>query len=91
MSHWGDLARAHWQRHLPDRYAALEDPDGFFADLDDEASAYYQSIRDGMLEGVNPNNGTITWADFLDRVAWANQTAREIVETELIYIPGPED
>jgi hypothetical protein len=41
MSGWRDLARDHWQRHLPTRYAALEDPDGFFDALDDEATAYY--------------------------------------------------
>lgn len=37
---WGDLAREHWQRHLPDRYAALEDPDRYFELLDQEATAY---------------------------------------------------
>jgi hypothetical protein len=88
---WGDLAREHWQRHLPERYAALADPDRFFDDLDLEATAYYVAIRDGQLAGINPNNGTIGWAEFLKRVSWANQTAREIVGTELIYLPGEDD
>lgn len=88
---WGNAAREHWQRYLPARYAALEDPDWFFADLDQQASAYYVAIRDAQLEGVSPNNGTITWPEFLDRVAWANQVAREIVEYELIYLPGEDD
>jgi hypothetical protein len=87
---WGQLAREHWQHYLPARYAALEDPDRFFDALDDEATAYYAAIRDGMLEGINPNNGTISWAEFLQRIAWANQTAREIVGVELIFIPGEE-
>jgi hypothetical protein len=88
---WGNAARQHWQQHLPARYAALEDPDWFFADLDQQASAYYQAIRDAQLEGVSPNNGTISWAEFLNRVNWANEVAREIVEHELIYFPGEDD
>lgn len=87
---WGHLARQHWQRHLPNQYAALEDPDAFFAALDDEATEQFQAIRDGLLEGVTPNDGTIGWAEFVDRVAQANQTALEIVETELIYLPGED-
>jgi len=88
---WGQLAREHWQRHLPQRYAALEDPNGYFAALDQEATAYYLAIRDGQLKDVNPNNGTIGWAEFLNLVAWANQTAREIVGHELIFLPGEND
>jgi hypothetical protein len=48
-------------------------------------------IRDGMLHGLSPNDGNIGWAEFLDRVAWANQTAHEITTRELIYLPGQED
>ena len=90
-TYWGVLARAHWQRHLPARYAALDDPDRFFADLDDEAQAYCTAIRDGLIEGLNPNNGTIGWAEFVTRVDQANAIAREIVGTELIYLPGEDD
>jgi hypothetical protein len=71
MSGWRDLARDHWQRHLPTRYAAFEDPDGFFDALDDGATAYYVAIRDGMLEGVNPNDDTITWAELPElKLVW---------------------
>lgn len=90
MSGWGQLARDHWQHYLPNRLAALDDPDAYFEALEDEATAYYVAIRDGMLKGVNPNNGTIGWAEFLKRIAWANQTAREIVGVELIFIPGED-
>lgn len=90
-TYWGVLARAHWQRHLPRRLAALEDPDRFFDTLEDEAQEYYTAIRDGLLEGLNPNNGTISWAEFVTRVDQANATAREIVGTELIYLPCEDD
>ena len=85
-SYWGVLAREHWERHFPTRLAALEDPDGFFADLEDEAIAYQASIRDGLLKGLSPNDGTISWAEFVTRLDQANATAREIVGTKLIYL-----
>ena len=90
-SYWGVLARDHWQRHLPERYAALQDPDRFFDALEDEATAYHAAIRDGLLKGLNPNDGTIGWAEFVTRVDQANATAREIVGTELIFLPGEHD
>lgn len=87
MDPWGRTAMEHWQTHLPERYAALEDPMAYFTQLGEEASARYEQIRDGLLDGVSPNNGTIGWAEFQDRVAQADQTAREMVETEMIYPP----
>jgi hypothetical protein len=90
-SYWGVLAREHWERHLPCRLAALEDPDGFFDALEDEAQEYHNAIRDGLLAGLNPNDGTTGWAEFVTRLDQANATAREIVGTELIFIPGEDD
>lgn len=89
-SYWGVLARAHWERHLPNRLAALDDPDQFFAGLEDEAIAYHAAIRDGILAGLTPNDGTIGWAESVTRVDQANATAREIVGHELIYLTGED-
>jgi hypothetical protein len=90
-TYWGVLAQEHWQRHLPRRLAALEDPDRFLAVLEDQAQEYHNAIRDRLLEGLNPNNGTIGWAEFVTRVDQANAIAREIVGTVLIYLPGEDD
>ena len=90
MNPWGRRAMEHWQTHLPDRYRALTDPEPYFTNLGKQAAARYLEIRDGLLAGVSPNDGTIGWAEFQDRVAQADQTAREIVETEMIYVP-PDD
>ena len=78
-------ARRVRQRHLPHRYAALEDPESYFAALALEANAYYLAIRDGQLKDVNPNKATIGCAEFPDCVAWANEAARKFVGTELVY------
>jgi hypothetical protein len=81
---------AHWQEHLPTRYQALKDPQAYFTSLGEEAADRYLAIRDGLLDGVSPNNRTIGWAEFQDRVAQADQTAREIVGTEMIYLLGED-
>ena len=87
---WGVAARDHWKEHRPQSYAALNDPDRFFEDLGEDAAARYLVIRDGLLDGVNPNDGSIGWAEFQDQTAQADQTAREIVEREMIYLPPGE-
>lgn len=86
MNPWGRRAMEHWQTHLPEKYAGLDDPVEYFTRLGEEAAARYLEIRDGMLEGLNPNDGTIDWATFQERVAQADQTAREIVGSEMIYL-----
>jgi hypothetical protein len=77
----------HWQTQLPERYTALEDPQEFFTQLGEEAADRYLAVRDSVLEGLSPNDGTMGWLEFQDRVAQADQTAREMVEIELIYLP----
>jgi hypothetical protein len=90
MNVWGVAAQKHWQEHRPASYAALKDPDGFFRQLGEEAAARYIVIRDGLLEGLDPNDGTIGWSEFQDEATRADQTARETVEREMIYLPPGE-
>ena len=90
MNPWGRDAMEHWQIHLRHRYRALKDPETYFTNLGKQADARYLEIRDGLLAGLNPNDGTIGWAEFQDRVTQADQTARELVDTEMIYLP-PDD
>ena len=87
MNPWGRRAMEHWKLYLPERYAALDDPVECFTRLGEDAAARYLEIRDGLLEGLNPNDGTIDWATFQEKVAQADQTAREIVGSEMIYLP----
>lgn len=87
MNTWGVAAKDHWRQHRPTSYSTLDNPDRFFTAMGEEAEQRYTSIRDGLLEGVNPNDGTIGWQEFQDRVAQADQTAREVVEREMIYLP----
>lgn len=90
MNTMGWRAMEHWKRHLPKRYAKLTDPEAYFTQLGEEAQARYMEIRDADLKGLDPNAGTISWAAWPDRVAQADQKAREIVYTEMIYL-APDD
>jgi len=38
MNHYGATAQRHWARWLPQRYAAIPDPDSFFSALGEEAA-----------------------------------------------------
>lgn len=77
----------HWKAHRPTSYAALEDQRRFFTELGEEAAAWYLAVRDQLLEGKSPNNGSIDWMTYQDEVARADQEAREIIEQEMIYLP----
>ena len=49
MNMWGQRAMEHWREHLPERFAALEDPATFFTQLGEEAAARYLEVRDAAL------------------------------------------
>ncbi len=38
MNRYGLMAREHWARWLPARYAAIENPDRFFTDLGNQVA-----------------------------------------------------
>jgi hypothetical protein len=63
----------HWQTQLPERYTALEDPQEFFTQLGEEAADRYLAVRDSLLEDLSPNDGTMGWQEFQDRVAQADR------------------
>jgi hypothetical protein len=74
MNHWGHTAMEHWQTQLPERYAALEDPQEFFTQLGEEAADRYLAVRDSVLEGLSPNDGTM--AGRSSRTGWPKRTRR---------------
>ena len=37
MNQYGEMARRHWARWLPGRFAAIENPEAFFTGLGEEA------------------------------------------------------
>lgn len=93
MNEYGTMAQRHWREHLPQRYAAIEDPDAFFAGLGEEAAAEIEN----RWAQMQANAGNPPGEDFIDRVGRLNalkKTAEETVLNELVLLPpeaGPED
>lgn len=93
MNEYGTMAQRHWQRWLPQRYAAIENPDVFFADLGEEVSG---EIADRWAE-LKAQAGNPPGEDFMDRVGRLNalkKQAEETVLAERVLLapePGAED
>ncbi|HUL27351.1 MAG TPA: hypothetical protein VLW44_16460 [Streptosporangiaceae bacterium] len=84
MNHYGATAQRHWARWLPQRYAAIPDPDSFFSALGEEAAG---QIADLALDlaGDDPPGG-----DYLVKVGRLNMArllAEEIVLPQQVLLP----
>lgn len=86
MNEYGAMARAHWQKWLPQRYAAIEDPDAYFAELGEEVAA---DIADLWAE-MSARAGNPAGEDFMDRVGRLNairKQAEEIILADRVLLP----
>ncbi len=70
------MARRHWREHLPGRYADLDDPDAFFADLGQRAEEQVDALA-RQLAGGEPD-------------VVARKQAEEIVLPDLGVLAAPE-
>jgi len=88
MNHYGVTAKRHWERWLPARYAAIQDPDSFFSTLGEEV-AYRIADLTLDLAGDDPPE-----EDYLIKVGRLNMArlqAEEIVLREQVLLsPEPE-
>ena len=57
MNRYGVMARAHWARWLPQRYAAISDPDSFFSTLGPGSSSGRSTSWRTELAGDEPARG----------------------------------
>lgn len=93
MNEYGRMAQRHWQRWLPQRYAAIENPDEYFAELGEEVSA---EIGDRWAE-LRVTAESPPDEDFVKRVGRLNalkKQAEETVLAERVLLepePGVED
>ena len=79
MNRYGEMAREHWARWLPGRYAAIEDPDSFFSDLGDQAAARIDSLARDLAGDDQPGEGYLGKAG---RLGEARHRAEQIVLAE---------
>lgn len=88
MNKYGTMARSHWGRWLPERYAAIREPDSFFSTLGQEAEQQIEDLTDQLAGDGQPGEGYLERAG---RLAAARSQAEEIVLPQMILPePGPE-
>jgi hypothetical protein len=84
VNQYGEMARRHWARWLPGRFAAIEDPQTFFTGLGDQAEQKITALAwdlagdDPVAEG---------YLDKAGRLGEARHRAEQIVLTEMILLP----
>jgi hypothetical protein len=86
VNQYGALAQHHWKRWRPARFAAITDPETYFADLGEQAAGEIVGLWAQMrAQDSNPSG-----EDYLARVARLNalrKQAEEVVLAELILLP----
>jgi len=78
----------HWARTDPARYATIEDPETFFADLGAQAESQIQELADSLAGRDHPGE---EYLEKVGRLNVARLRAEEAVLSDLLWIPGPEE
>lgn len=86
MNRYGQMAREHWARWRPCRYAAIEDPGSFFSDLGTRAEQRIDQLTAELTGDDLPGEGYLGKAG---RLGEARHRAEQIVLTEDV-LPEPE-
>ena len=91
MNQYGEMARRHWARWLPGRFAAIQDPETFFIALGDEAGQRISALAWDLAGDDVPGEEYLAKAGRLGE-AW--HRAEQIVLNEMILLepePGAEN
>jgi hypothetical protein len=84
VNQYGEMARRHWVRWLPHRYAAISDPDSFFSSLGEETAS---RIADLSIELAGADQPGEEYLVKVGRLNMARLQAEELVLPELILLP----
>ena len=57
MNRYGVMARSHWARWLPQRYATISDPDSFFSTLGQETARQIDELAAELAGDDQPGEG----------------------------------
>ena len=87
MNQYGEMARRHWARWLPGRFAAIADPEAFFKGLGDETEERIRALAFDLAGDDHPGEGYLAKAG---RLGEARHRAEQIVLSEMILLdPEP--
>ena len=83
MNRYGLMAQRHWERWLPSRYAAIEDPESFFTDLGSEVAERIDVLALRLAGDDQPGEGYLGKAG---RLGQARHQAQEIILAEMVLL-----
>jgi hypothetical protein len=84
MNRYGVMARSHWARWLPRRYATISDPDSFFSTLGQETARQIDELAAELAGDDRPRQGYLEKAG---RLAAAHSQAEEIILPQQVLLP----
>jgi len=84
MNQYGAMARSHWERWLPQRYATITDPDSFFSALGLETARQINELATELAGDDQPGEGYLAKAG---RLTAARKQAEEIILPQQILLP----
>jgi len=84
VNQYGEMARRHWARWLPARFAAIGNPQTFFKNLGDEAEQRITALAWELAGDDPPGEG---YLDKAGRLGEARHRAEQIVLDEMILLP----
>ena len=84
MNRYGAMARSHWARWLPQRYATISDPDSFFSTLGQETARQIDELAAELAGEDQPGEGYLEKAG---RLAAARSQAEEIILPQQVLLP----
>ena len=84
MNQYGEMARRHWARWLPERFAAIENPGAFFTGLGEEAEQRITALAWELAGDDPPGEG---YLDKAGRLGEARHRAEQIMLDEMILLP----
>ena len=87
MNRYGAMARSHWARWLPQRYATITDPDSFFSALGQETARQIDELTTELAGEDQSGEGYLAKAG---RLAAARSQAKEIIlPQQVLLAPEP--
>ena len=84
MNRYGAMARSHWARWLPRRYATISDPDSFFSTLGQETARQIDELAAELAGDDQPGEGYLEKAG---RLTAARSQAEEIILPQQVLLP----
>ena len=87
MNQYGAMARSHWARWLPHRYATINDPDSFFSTLGQDTARQIDELTAELAGDDQPGEVYLAKAG---RLTAARSQAEEIIlPQQVLLAPEP--